>query len=166
MFNLAPCNMVINMEARKERKLSRYMKAPIRILIKVRDFYIRSMTECSARLDYGTAFGCPTPQISPLPRSFSTNSAKSSSNEDFRELVRAASTRSLRNKAKSDLLPKKQVSNSPVAAANHMPRSRSVAIGRIDEDSPCEFEEDIKVNTDGYPRSRSYAVSRRRTRVF
>jgi hypothetical protein len=43
-----------------------------------------------------------------------------------------------------------------------MPRSHTVAIGRIDEEKPCDFdEEDVKVKTNVYPRSRSYAVSKR-----
>lgn len=47
-----------------------------------------------------------------------------------------------------------------------MPRSRSVAIEKIDEDKPCDFGEDVTVKTDVFPRSRSYAISTRRTRVL
>ncbi|GLT62520.1 hypothetical protein SLA2020_351520 [Shorea laevis] len=148
-------------EAKKESKLWWCVKAPIRILTKLRDFYIQGMNECSGRLDYGIAMGCPTPQISTLPKSFSTNSMRSTTNnEDFRELMRAASTKSLANKVQP-------AAKSPTTTAppDNFSRSRSVGFGRIDEDKPCEFGEDIKVNTDVYPRSRSYAVNRR-TRVF
>ncbi|KAG6724835.1 hypothetical protein I3842_02G001800 [Carya illinoinensis] len=157
-----------NNAANKHTRLSRYVKAPIRILIKIREFYVQGMTELSGRFEYGTAMGCPTPQISTLPKSFSTNSARSSNNnEDFRELMRAASTRGLGNKVQADLLRRQQaVGNSPATAApGNVSRSHSVAFGRIDEDKPCDFEEDIKVNADVYPRSRSYAVARR-SRVF
>lgn len=153
-----------NKEGKKESKLRWWMKAPLRVLIKMRDFYIQGMNECSGRLDYGMPMGCPTPQISTLPKSFSTNGTRSTANnEDFRELMRAASTRSLGN------YKLHQVAKSPTTAAppDNFSRSRSVGVGRIDEDKPCDFGEDhIKVNTDVYPRSRSYAVNRRRTRVF
>ncbi|XP_041003600.1 uncharacterized protein LOC121249021 [Juglans microcarpa x Juglans regia] len=155
-----------NNTAGKETKLSKYIKASVRILAKIRDFYIKGMTECSGRFNYGTgtALGCPTPHISTLPKSFSTNSARSSNNnEDFQELMRVASTRSLGNKIQADLLRKQQavVAKSPTTTApNNIPRSRSVGFGRIDEDKPCEFEEVIKLNAEVYPRNRSYAVSR------
>ncbi|XVF59237.1 hypothetical protein PTKIN_Ptkin07bG0260000 [Pterospermum kingtungense] len=156
----------------KESKLSRYLKAPIRILIKARDFYIKSMTEYSDRIGYGTVMGCPTGQVNTLPRSYSVSSTKSSNrDDDFRELVRAASTRSLGNKVRSELLQRQQARQSPnstVNGANNMPRSRSVGIGRIDEDKPCdEFEDDVKVvKTDVFPRSRSYAVTKRKGGFF
>ncbi|KAA8531550.1 hypothetical protein F0562_006259 [Nyssa sinensis] len=145
----------------KETRLSRCLKAPIRLLIKARDFYVQSTSECAGRVGYGTVMGCPTAQISTLPNSFSVNSSKSSnSDEDYRELVRIASTRSLGNKIELDLLRRQQSRQSPTSGMNVVPRSQSVGIGRIDEDKPCEIEEDIKVKTDIYPRSRSYAVSK------
>ncbi|KAM1502524.1 hypothetical protein TB2_027027 [Malus domestica] len=150
----------------KESRLTKFMKAPLRVLIKARDFYIMSMTECSGQFDYGTAMGCPGAQVpSTLPRSFSTSSTRSSTadNEDYRELTRAASARSLRNKIEFDLARKAQLPRQPPVAGvpNAMSRSRSVGIGRIDEDKACEFEEEVQFKRDVYPRSRSYAVSRR-----
>lgn len=157
---------MVNKEGAKKRKLSWY-KAPIRLLIKIRDFYVHSITECSGHFEYGigAAMACPTSQITTLPKSFSTNSTKSSSKEDYSELIRVASTRSVGNRTQLDSLQKQKVTKSPLAGPDDMPRSRSVGIGRIDEDKPCEFEEEIKVNTDVYPRSRSYAVTRR-SRAF
>ncbi|TQE14363.1 hypothetical protein C1H46_000282 [Malus baccata] len=152
----------------KESRLTKFMKAPLRVLIKARDFYIMSMTECSGRFDYGTVMGCPAAQVpSALPRSFSTSSTKSSTadNEDYRELMRAASARSVRNKIEFDLARKVQLPRQPPVAGvpNAIPRSRSVGIRRIDEDKMCEFdeEEEVKIKRAVYPRSRSYAVSRR-----
>ncbi|XP_021274749.1 uncharacterized protein LOC110409647 [Herrania umbratica] len=154
-------------KASKESKLSRYLKAPLRILIKARDFYIKSMTEYSDRINYGTVMGCPTGQVNTLPRSYSVSSAKSSNGDnDLRELIKAASTRSLGNKVQLDLLRRQEARQSPVTGANNVPRSRSVGIGRIDEDKPCDFEEDIKVKTDAFPRSRSYAVTKRNGAFF
>ncbi|KAK9284177.1 hypothetical protein L1049_025181 [Liquidambar formosana] len=148
----------------KESKLSRCLKAPIRILTKARDFYIRSMLVCD-----GSVMGLPTGQVTTLPKSFSVNSSKSNNDEDLRELVRAASTRSLGKKVELDLLRRQQPvtgKSSPASGPNNVPRSASVGIGRIDEDAPCEFGEDVKVKTDVYPRSRSYAVSSRRNGMF
>ncbi|OMP01778.1 hypothetical protein COLO4_11600 [Corchorus olitorius] len=161
-----------NRKERKESKISRILKAPIRVLIKARDFYIKSMTEYSDMVGYGTVLGCPTGQVSTLPRSYSTSSVKSShGDDDLRELIRAASTRSLGNKIQLDLQRQQAAAarrspNKTPGGPDNMPRSRSVGIGRIDEDKPCDFEEDVKVKTDVFPRSRSYAVSKRKGGFF
>ncbi|GMI86511.1 hypothetical protein like AT4G37700 [Hibiscus trionum] len=142
-----------------ESKLSRYVKAPIRILIKARDLYIKSMTEYSERISFGTVMGCPTGQVHGLSRSYSVGTTKSRNGEDdLRELIRAASTRSLRNHGKQ---PGRRYP--ATGAANH-----GVGIGRIDEDKPCEFEDEdrIKVKTGVFPRSRSYGVTKKKTVFF
>ncbi|KAK3006365.1 hypothetical protein RJ639_017476 [Escallonia herrerae] len=150
-------------KASKESKISRCFKAPMRVLSKARDFYIRSMSECAGQVGFGAAMGCPAPHISSLPRSFSVGSSSSSYDQDFRELVRAASTRSLGGKVDLEFRRRQ----SPATGVNVVPRSQSVAVGRIDEDKPCEFGEDFKVMTaDMYPRSRSYAVSTRNGMVL
>ncbi|MCE3215738.1 hypothetical protein HAX54_003312 [Datura stramonium] len=148
----------------KESRIKKCIKAPIRVLIKARDYYVHSLMDCSGRIAYGGVMGVP--QISALPRSFSVNSSESCSrDEDFRELVRIASRRTLLNKAEAELLRQKSLSKNG-GNVNVVTRSRSVAVGRIDEDKPCDFREDVKVNTDVFPRSRSCAVSSRRTGVF
>ncbi|KAA8522583.1 hypothetical protein F0562_013056 [Nyssa sinensis] len=134
------------------------------MLIKARDLYVQSMSGCAGQVGYGSAMGCPTAQVpSTLPKSFSVSSSKSGNDEDFSELIRAASTRSRGNKIELDLLRRQQSREPPTTGVNVVPRSQSVGIGRIDEDMPCEFGEDIKVKTDICPRSRSYAVSSKRT---
>ncbi|KAK8710332.1 hypothetical protein V6N13_145662 [Hibiscus sabdariffa] len=144
----------------KESKLSRYLKAPIRFLIKAGDFYVKSMTEYSEKVGHGTVLGCPTGHVvNALPRSYSVGSTRSShADDDFRELLRAASTRHLDDgKARLDRVQRQQARQSP-----KMPRSQSVGIGRIDEDKPCDFDADfIKVKPAYFPRSRSYAVTKR-----
>ncbi|XP_059671017.1 uncharacterized protein LOC132316556 [Cornus florida] len=143
-------------------KLSRFLKAPIRVLIKMRDFYIQNMSECAGGFGHGSAMGCPTAQVSILPKSFSVNSSLSSNNEEISDLIKAASTKSsLGGKIELDLR-RRQL---PVTGVNVVTRCQSVGIGRIDEDRPCEFGEDVKVKTVVYPRSKSYAVSKR-TGVF
>ncbi|KAK6798304.1 hypothetical protein RDI58_006006 [Solanum bulbocastanum] len=145
----------------KESRIKRCIKAPIRVLIKARDCYVHSLMDCSGKIGYGSVMGVP--QISALPRSFSVNSSVSSSrDEDFRELVRIASRKSLVNKIETELLRQKSIAKN----VDLVPRSRSVAIGRIDEDKPCDFGDDVKVHTDLFLRSRSCAVSSRKTGLF
>ncbi|CAK9147544.1 unnamed protein product [Ilex paraguariensis] len=152
-------------KARKKNKITWFIKAPIRLLTRARDFYSRSMSECAGQFSdgpYGVIMGCPTtPQMFNLPRSFSVNST-SSKEEDFKELMRVASTRSQGSKIELEILRRRQPEQSPVAGVNAVPPSQSIGIGRIDEDKPCEscdFGGEIKVKKVINPRSRSYAVS-------
>ncbi|XP_022132695.1 uncharacterized protein LOC111005494 [Momordica charantia] len=150
----------------KGSKLRELVKASGRLLSRVRDFYIRSLTECSNHLDYGMALTGPAGQLpTHLPKSYSVGSTASShGGDDYSELLRAASTRSLSKKIEPDLQAARK---SPMAGPNNVPRSQSVGIGRIDEEKTYEFEEDFKPsNSDAYPRSRSYAVHRRRSRAY
>lgn len=139
----------------KESSIRKCIKAPLRILIKARDCYVRSLLDCSGRIRYGGTIGsCPAfTEISSLPRSFSVNSSASSADEDFRELLRISS---IRNQVELEIARGKSLAEKGI---NVVPRNRSVAIGRIDEEKPCDFGEEVKMNTDVYPRSRSYAVS-------
>ncbi|XP_058179997.1 uncharacterized protein LOC131298531 [Rhododendron vialii] len=151
-------------ESRKESKLIRCIKSPIRVLGKARDFYVRSMTRWAGKVEYGGVMGgAPTAQVSSLPKSFSVSSSKTSGDDDdLRDLIRAASTRSLESKVQLELL-RRQPAGRAGAANGVVPRSQSVAIGRIEEDKCYEFENDHmgKVNTEFVPRSKSYAVTRR-----
>ncbi|KAM0970916.1 hypothetical protein ACFX15_018329 [Malus domestica] len=129
-----------------QRKFSKLMKLPIRLL---------SITKCSGQFDCNAMMGCPSAQIpSALPRSLSASSTIStaSSDEDFRELERAASART-RGSTNLDLVAGKtqQPRLSPKAGtgSNVMARSQSVRIGRIDEDKPCEFDEEEMINVKG-----------------
>ncbi|KAK7330937.1 hypothetical protein VNO77_25143 [Canavalia gladiata] len=137
-------------ERGKESKVRRYIKASLRFLTRVRDIYVEGMIQCSGHFAYAeAALGCPTGQLSTLPRSFSVNSA--TSDDDFKDLVRAASLRSYGNRVEFG------------DAVIKMPRSRSVGIGKIDENKPCDYFEDdalIKVKPNIYRRSRSYAPRR------
>lgn len=143
----------------KGSKLTRYMKAPLRFLVKLKDMYVNGMIQCSrdfAYVDHAT-MGCPT-QLYSFPRSFSVNSTTSTtSDDDFKELVRAASLR-IRDENCVKLGSK----------AMKVPRSRSVGIGRIEEDEVCEFGVDDNIKVDKpllYSRSRSCAI-RSRSNMF
>lgn len=154
----------------KKNKLIACFKAPLRIFMKAKKLYISSMMQCSGRVgNGGFVMGPGRPINNELPKSLSVSSSRSSflAEEDLRELIRAASTRGQLNSIiQMDLVlqshPKTNRGYTAVAPG-YVPRSFTLSIGRIDEDKPCEFEdEDICVNTDVCPRSRSHAVPWRR----
>ncbi|CAL9079611.1 hypothetical protein MUK42_27797 [Musa troglodytarum] len=128
--------------SRRGNKLLRYIKAPYRALLRARDSYVNSMAGCAGRAQRG-------PTIIAMPRTQSRSFHRpqmSSGEDDINDLIRAASRSRLR---------------SVEGAA--VPRSRSVAAMRIDEDKPCDFEGDVKVAWG--PRNRSCdVVSKRRAR--
>jgi hypothetical protein len=158
--------MVINKKSRKESTLKKILKAPLRILARARDFYIKGMAEYS---DQVCVMSCPTGNFNTMPRSYSVSSTKPNHlDDDRRGPLRAASTRSnlgsRNSKINVDVPARQQYSHKKSATrlGDNMPRSHTVTIGRIDEEKPCDFdEEDVKVKTNVYPRSRSYAVSKR-----
>ncbi|KAJ4962422.1 hypothetical protein NE237_022361 [Protea cynaroides] len=87
----------------KQTRLSRFIRAPVRILCKARDFYIQSLTSCAENIRYtryNDTMALPTAPTSTLPKSFSVSSSRSLANydEDFRELLRVASLRTLEDK--------------------------------------------------------------------
>ncbi|KAI3460136.1 hypothetical protein Pfo_016799 [Paulownia fortunei] len=141
-------------KAIQQNRFLRIITTPFRALCKARDFYVKSMMDCANRNIIGLQ---GTSQAPGVPRSFSVSSARSNDDEDFRELVRAASARSIGSRGGLRGRP-----------AGHAPRSISVAMGRIDEDRPCcYFGEHINgnnvVNVKNelkYPRSKSHAVAR------
>ncbi|KDP44537.1 hypothetical protein JCGZ_16370 [Jatropha curcas] len=127
----------------KANKFMQIARAPIRILCKARDFYVKGMLDLSnsGKVGYGTAGS----GASQLPKSFSVNSSKAMNDEEFKQLLQLFSCK------QDDFCG--------------MKRSYTVRvgkIGRIDEDRPCSFRED---DNDGvvslYPRSRSHAVGRK-----
>ncbi|GLJ28388.1 hypothetical protein SUGI_0558690 [Cryptomeria japonica] len=126
------------------RSLYRRIKAfsPIPYLVKARDFYMRSISECAGRANYsglGVSMAAP-------PKSFSSSTVRN--DDEFAELVRAASQTS---------------KSSPGAQGSEIPRSFSTnaapCVGRIDEESPCYFGGSFRKNVVQsdlrYPRNRS-----------
>ncbi|KAI4369812.1 hypothetical protein MLD38_018216 [Melastoma candidum] len=148
--------------------IARLLKASSRILSKARDLYVRSLTECSGQVGYGSVMGCPTGQYVPssLPRSFSESSARSSSSssrdDDYRELMRLASARSLggRRVDPGFLVDGGKGERWPPGG---VPRSRSVQIGRIDEEKPSDFgndgDEQVVETAARRLRSKSYSTT-------
>ena len=150
----------MNKKASTESRVSKCMKASIRFLIKARDLYVKSMTQLSGHFAYAAALGCPSAaaQFTVLPPSFSCRSTTSKARDDFKEPRRAAPAGSHGNKI--DLGLRK----SPEASLMTVPRKQSVGIGRIDEDEPCEFEDDDYKFKDDFRSNQSRSV-RRRTRM-
>ncbi|XP_040378600.1 uncharacterized protein LOC107303803 [Oryza brachyantha] len=102
--------------------LGRCVRAPFRVLVRARDLYVSRMAACAG----GGGRGAAPVGLVAVPRCQSHGfyrSAGSSTDDDIRELIRAASR-----------------AGPPRARATGVgPRSRSAAVGRIDEDRPCEF---------------------------
>lgn len=146
----------------KVGRLGRCLKVPFRVLSKALDFYVRSITYCSGRARCGSS------SVHGLPRNLSAGSSESTvqhTNEDFQELLRAAFTRILRD---NNEIPAEVPRDHPYSyCSNNGKAARSCAsgMGSIDEDRPCEFGEEVRVDVSFnvlYPRSRSR--SRRRDR--
>ncbi|CBI19378.3 uncharacterized protein LOC104882520 [Vitis vinifera] len=146
-------------KAQSQNRFMRIITIPIRVLSKARDFYVRSLTDAAERVSRGNAMGCPGVHISTLPKSFSVSSSRSGDGEDVGSLSRSGSASSSSNRVDMNVFLQP-----PKMGSRAAPRSCSVGMGRIDEDRPCDFEEDsFNVKADFlYPRSRSYAVTNRR----
>ncbi|CAN6309499.1 unnamed protein product [Urochloa humidicola] len=123
--------------------LGRCVRAPLRALVRARDLYVSRMAACAGGGGRGAGLG-PVGLVA-MPRCQSHGfyrSAAAGGDDDVRELIRAASRAGPHR-----------------APAGVGPRSQSVAIGRIDEDSACEFglEDEERAQALG-PRSKSCAV--------
>ncbi|KAL0693656.1 hypothetical protein Bca4012_060836 [Brassica carinata] len=163
-----------------KNRFFRIITMPLKVLGKARDLYMRSITGCAARTHYSSADAVSIP----FPRSRSTSSAFSSSassrrmssdftfDDDYSELVRAASVRSLGHKNEIDMIRHQQLQQrqenrvavgAVAAAKGGLPKSSSVGMpmARIDEEN--EEEGSLKNQKKGsdflYPRSRSHAVT-------
>ncbi|XP_073051732.1 uncharacterized protein [Primulina eburnea] len=160
-------------KAGQTSRFLRIVTIPIRALGKARDRYVKSLTDYADRVNYSTSTKfVGVSRASGLPKSFSVNPARSYDSEDFRELVRVASARSLGTSADLDVYMKQQTKTTEGprsgVRAGMPPRSSSVAMGRIDEDKACSsFGEEInnvlnlKKELKNAPRSKSYVAWRR-----
>ncbi|CAI9753503.1 unnamed protein product [Fraxinus pennsylvanica] len=154
-------------KAGNQNRFFRIITIPIRALGKARDFYVKSMTDYADRVSYGNVMAGPgTGQAPTLPRSFSVHTTRSYENGDISELIRASSTRSSGGRVGLDSYMQKQMQMKPPSSGSMgsraMPRSRTVVMGRIDEDRPSIYFGENNVNKVElmYPRSRSHAVPR------
>lgn len=176
----------------KQNRFFRIITMPLKVLGKARDLYMKSITGCAARTHYSSAVDAASV---PFPRSRSTSSAFSSSassrrrsfdcnfDDDYSELLRAASVRSLGHKNEIDMIIHQQLQQQQqqqqqqrqrqenrlamgavaVSGKGGLPKSSSVGMtmARIDEED--EEEGSLKNQKKGseflYPRSRSHAVT-------
>ncbi|KAJ4716119.1 3-isopropylmalate dehydratase large subunit like [Melia azedarach] len=141
-------NTKMRSKARKQRKVMQIFSVPIKILSKVGDFYVKGMENCNNRVSFSSWIGCPSTPGVRLTRNFSFNSFTASDDEEFGQLLRAASEKKTRQTA---------------LQTSMMGRSYSISvgkIGRIEEDKPCAFEEDGLKSELVYLKSRSHVVGR------
>ncbi|KAF8045799.1 hypothetical protein N665_4392s0001 [Sinapis alba] len=140
------------MSTKKESRLRKYIKVPIKILVKARELYIQSMNQLSSH-DLGGAMslGIPVCSLSSLPRSHSQNSARAIEDR-VAELVRSASARSTTvNDARHGPSTKFRKAKSVRSCDDHH------RFERIDETSPLiSFGSNHKM----IQRSKSYSVAK------
>ncbi|KAK3231204.1 hypothetical protein Dsin_003085 [Dipteronia sinensis] len=150
-----------------QNKFVRFITIPIRVLSKARDMYVKSLTDYAK----GARYRNTTPgQFATLPKSFSVGPIRSNTdNEDFKELVRAASVRSMGHTNEAEMLLQQHMRRPTATAAvgsKGFPKSCSVGMGfmgRIDEEKPSDVGEDSvgSVNsnkTESFSRSRTVSV--------
>ncbi|XP_028806949.1 uncharacterized protein LOC114761692 [Neltuma alba] len=145
----------------------RFITSPIRALGRARDFYVRNITKCGYNMNYSNPVDAAG-RFAAFPRSYSANTSRSEDSEDFAELVRAASARTLVDRIDMDLVMKQQATaqQQQSLGSRGLPKSTSVGMTKIDEDKPYDFADGGNNGVaDLYPRSRSYAV-RKRTVAF
>ncbi|XP_064979807.1 uncharacterized protein LOC135622096 [Musa acuminata AAA Group] len=137
-------------------RLGRCMKAPLRMLCRARDMYVRGLNAFADHMQHGAAMAYPA--MASTNYSFPPARAIAGDDDDLRELIRAASL------ARARTLPRR------AAPAPAVRKSQSMAIGRIDEDKPClSFDDDVEVGSSLVfaRRSRScVAGAKRRARSF
>ncbi|XP_010490729.1 PREDICTED: uncharacterized protein LOC104768434 isoform X2 [Camelina sativa] len=158
-----------------QNKFLRIISTPLRALGKARDLYVRSITGCAAKTHYSSSASVSAS----FGRSRSSSSAAFSSSassrrttdfgidEDYSELVRAASVRSLGHKSEIDMLIQEKLQQQKQQRqGGGLPKSSSVGMARIEEDEEAEegsvnpkMKKAKKVSDLLYPRSKSYAVT-------
>lgn len=126
--------MTNNKESRRESKFAKYMKAPLRLLTKVKDLYVRGMIHCSHDLAFVDA------NVG-IPNSFSS-ATPTTNDHEFNELITAASLR-IRSGGNGVELDAEAMKKPPQ-------KSHRVGMERIEEeDEACEFGDDDDDDDDG-----------------
>lgn len=144
-------------KAELQCKLRLYMSKSMRALHKATDLYVKSMEECASKVKVGyggAAIGCPAaaPQVSRLPKSFTFNYSKPNTKEKFLNFLQAMSKK---RSMESNLQEEYAMKDEYGGLKRSFSASVGVGLARIDEDTPCYFEEDAL-----HARSRSCAYMR------
>ncbi|KAF3435576.1 hypothetical protein FNV43_RR22665 [Rhamnella rubrinervis] len=142
------------------KAIVRSILTPIRVLNKAKNFYVKNMESCAGRLSHGNGLvRGPSAPVS-LSESFSVHSSMAGNDEELSRLLRMVSMKG-GSDTHSQLPAARKAATEGYGCGMGM-RSYSVGlgkIGRIDEDKPCDFEEDeASIRGDMYIRSTSYAV--------
>ncbi|MED6123459.1 hypothetical protein PIB30_049349 [Stylosanthes scabra] len=109
----------------------RIMVATVRALGKASDIYVRSITKCGDSINYSNPMEAAN-RFSALSRSHSAATSRRSelsNDEDFAELIRAASARTLGNRIDMDFVLKQhqqQQNHHHVHNSKGLPKSSSV----------------------------------------
>ncbi|KAI4366494.1 hypothetical protein MLD38_022365 [Melastoma candidum] len=125
--------------SKKWSKVVHVITFPARILAKARDIYVSTLTTCSSRVAHPYVF-CPRHDLLPLHRSFSSGGPSSrfkGYDDDFMELVRAASIRTLSRDDRYVPSLREKVPPGVTEVRGGilpLPKSCSLVMGRIDED--------------------------------
>ncbi|KAE8690379.1 FKBP-type peptidyl-prolyl cis-trans isomerase family protein [Hibiscus syriacus] len=165
----------MSLKVNTQNEFMRFITIPFRALGKAKDLYVKSLTSCAASVSFSQGGGDYAGQYPGFPRSFSASSAASRrDDEDLKDLIRAASIRSLGHKNEVEMFLQEQLKQ--MRAAKGLPKSSSVGMGKIDEDQPFEFEEKNEVHrVDNnnkkkqdslFTRSKTYAVTKRSSVAF
>lgn len=151
------------MDAKNRKKLLGAFHKCIRVLspfpylARARDCYVRGITHCAGMGSYVGVAGAPGATMA-LPHSFILNSSSlRDHDDDYRELIRAASQR---GRATTTRLSDNQPFPRSFSTSTDRGRRRrhSIGVGRIDEESPCYFSGSFRKTADEdlrFPRSRS-----------
>ncbi|KAK9740431.1 hypothetical protein RND81_03G034700 [Saponaria officinalis] len=166
-----------------QNKFIKIITMPIKALAKARDFYVKSMNNYADKVSYNGSGWVGSNYSDAFPRSFSTSTTRNNETDDFKELVRVASTSTLGNRVDlesvisssstrndntstiNNLASLQQKGNMGSAFNKGVSRSVSVGMAKIEEDKPVEFGEtghfgesvtNVKKKFGVFPRSMSH----------
>ncbi|KAK3425619.1 hypothetical protein EUGRSUZ_F02232 [Eucalyptus grandis] len=165
---MRPAPSAASTARRKTSPLRHLLAAPLRALSRARDLYVRSILSCASVVGHGQV-ACQGGQHAPLPRSFSVGSSRlggggggDGEDDDFRELVRAASARTIGYSSEELEAVLREIRKSrprPGPGGRVLPKSCSVGMGRIEEERECDVAGEKEKEKESVRRSRSYAVA-------
>ncbi|KAL9239857.1 hypothetical protein vseg_014136 [Gypsophila vaccaria] len=140
-----------------QNKFIKLIKMPIKALGRARDSYVRTMNKYADMGTYdGLGWGGPV-YVDPMPRSVSASTMRTvNTDRDFKELVRAASTGSLKNRniLVTGLSNGSASGTSTLIKGSHVESGRhrdvtrcgSVVMAKIEEDEPSSYDDDVDEN--------------------
>lgn len=141
----------------------KFMRAlsPIPYLAKARDCYVATMNKCAGMGNYAGIVGAPG-AIMAVPFSFASNSSSlRDQDDDYRELMNAASQKERATTTVPPKLSDRELSPRSLGSpTDHSHLHKPLGVGRIDEECPCYFSGSFKKTTDKdiFPRTQSCII--------